>query len=476
MSASEVTDGTIQKTADLSPPPHSIAVLPFVNVSGDKEQEYFSEGLTDEVLNSLADINGLQVAGRASSFYFKGKDVDLGTIAHKLNVAAVLEGSVRRSAGTIRVNAQLTNATTGFQMWSKSYDRPLGDVLKLQTDIATAVASALKVTLLGDEAAKIELGGTHIAGAFDAFLRGSKEHVSGQDAASYQTEIAAYTEAIRLDPNYALAFAARSRAHSGFAAEFATGPAIRENFDKAQADAREAIKLAPEMAEAHLALAQYWDAASLDFTHASEEYQRAMVLSPGNAKVLGLGGRFSVYMGHFDMGLAAVRRAATLDPLNPLSHSHLGQALLFARRYQEAVVALGDVISLEAEHTPAYGFRGLAYYGLGDFQSARASCEARPDYWVSQWCLAVIFDKLGRHADAESALKKFQDALGDASAYQYATIYAQWGDTSKALEWLETAKRLGDSGLTFLKTDPLLDPLRHEPRFQAIERELKFPS
>jgi len=157
-----------------SPPPHSIAVLPFVNMSGDPSQEYFSDGLTEELLNSLSRIDGLQVAARTSSFSFQGEHPDIATVAHKLNVASVLEGSVRRSGRTIRVTAQLDNATTGFHLWSETYDRDLGDVLKLQTEIATAVASALKVTLFGDEAAKIEVGGTHNPAALDAYLRATK--------------------------------------------------------------------------------------------------------------------------------------------------------------------------------------------------------------------------------------------------------------------------------------------------------------
>ncbi|HEY6483110.1 MAG TPA: TIR domain-containing protein, partial [Steroidobacteraceae bacterium] len=189
--------------AAFNPPPHSIAVLPFVNLSGDKEQEYFSDGLTEELLNSLAEINGLQVAARTSAFSFKGKDNDIGTIARKLNVGAVLEGSVRRSAHTLRITAQLINAVTGFHLWSKSYDRDLGDVLKLQTEIATAVASALKVTLLGDVAARVELGGTHNPAAFDAYLRGAKAASSRRDTKDIPAAIAAYTEAIRLDPHYA---------------------------------------------------------------------------------------------------------------------------------------------------------------------------------------------------------------------------------------------------------------------------------
>ena len=181
-------------------------------------------------------------------------------------------------------------------------------------------------------------------------------------------------------------------------------------------------------------------------------------------------------MGHFDAGLAAARRAVVLDPLARQSHGALGQALSAARRYEEAVAAFAEVISLAPDFKSAYAQRGLAYYALGDLKSARASCETKPDYWGNQQCLAVIYDKLGRHADAEAVLAKLKAENGDDTAYQYATIYAQWGNRAKALEWLETALRLRDPGLVELKTEPLLDPLRKEPRFQAIERELKFPT
>jgi tetratricopeptide (TPR) repeat protein len=184
----------------------------------------------------------------------------------------------------------------------------------------------------------------------------------------------------------------------------------------------------------------------------------------------------AAYMGQFDAALAAARRAVVLDPLARQSHTALGRALYTARRYEEAVAAFAEVISLDPDFKATYADRGLAYYGLGDLQSARASCETKPDDWASQQCLAVIYDKLGRHADAESELAKMKAALGDTAAYQFAAIYAQWGNRAKALEWLETALRLRDPGLELLKTDPLLDPLHKEPRFQAIERELKFPT
>ena len=462
--------------AAFAPPPHSVAVLPFVNLSGDKEQEYFSDGLTEEMLNSLSEVNELQVAARTSSFYFKGKDVDLGTVAHKLNVGAVLEGSVRRSEHTVRITAHLVNAVTGFHLWSKTYDRDLGDVLKLQTEIATAVASALKVTLLRDVAAKVELGGTRNPAAFDAYLRGAKAVSSLRDTKDLPAAIAAYTEAIRLDPHYALGFAARSLAFSRLAGEAETAAAVREGFDKAQADARQALTLAPDLAQAHLASASVSENGTLDFTQASEAYERALALAPGNAEVLRYSGQFAAYIGHIDTGLAAARRAVVLDPLARESHSVLGRSLYAARRYEAAVAAFAEVISLEPDYKATYAERGLAYYGLGDLERARASCETKPDSWQSQQCLAVIYDKLGRHADAEAELAKLKAAQGDASAYQYATIYAQRGNRATALEWLETALRLRDPGLIYVKTDPLIDPLRKEPRFQAVMRQLKFPS
>jgi TolB-like protein len=477
VSKSSVSSPTVAASASpaaFSPPPHSVAVLPFANMSGDKEQEYFSEGLTEEILNSLTEVGSLQVAARTSSFSFKGTTTDIGTIARKLNVGAVLEGSIRRSGNTVRVTTQLIDAVTGFHLWSHTYDRDVGDVLKLETEIANAVATALKVTLLGDVSTKIELGGTRNPAALDAYLRGNQAvDRMGDEDKELHHGIAAYTEAIRLDPNYALAFASRSLAYTLYGGEFATGTAIGQVFDKALADARQAIALAPELAEGHMALARILED-RLEFARASEAYERARVLAPGNARVLRLSGVFSIYMGHTDAGLAALRHAVVLDPLNPHSHNALSVGLLFSRRYQQAVAAATDAISLDSDFQEAYGFRGLAAYGLGDLERARASCEAKPENVISQQCLAVTYGKLGRHVDAESSLAKYKASMGDAGAYQYATIYAQWGNVPKALEWLSTAVRLRDPGLDYLKTDPLMDPLRQEPRFQAVMRELKF--
>ena len=274
------------KSVAFAPPPHSVAVLPFANLSGDQEQEYFSDGLTEELLNSLSQINDLQVAARTSAFSFKGKDIDIDTIAHKLNVAAVLEGSVRRSEHTMRVTAQLINAVTGFHLWSKTYDRDIGDVLKLQTEIATAVAGALKVTLFGDIAQKIEIGGTRNPAAFDAYLRATKTYWETLGEKETQTAIDGYSEAIRLDPDYALAYAARSLALVTFAQLYATSAAATaSDLDKALTDAHRAIALAPNLTEGHLALAGVYEDL-LEFARANEEYARALTLGPGSARAL----------------------------------------------------------------------------------------------------------------------------------------------------------------------------------------------
>jgi len=429
-----------------APPPHSVAVLPFTNLSGDPKQEYFSDGVSEELINALSQIDALKVIARTSSFSFKGKNTDIGTIARKLNVAAVLEGSVRRSGNKVRITAQLVNAVNGFHLWSRDYDRDLNDlreVLALRKEIANAVASALKVILVGDVAAKIELGGTHEPAAFDAYLRGSQAYRRHHEEKDLDAAITSYTEAIRLDPSYAKAFAARALALNELAGWWITGgqAAVNRVFGKVQADAHKAIELAPELGEGHLALADAL-ASTLDFKRASEEYERALALAPGSAQVLQDYGLFTALMGRTDAGIAAARRAVWLDPLNRNSHD------LLARVFDAA----------------------------GQYQGAREICEQKPERWDSLMCLEISYEKLGRHADAEAELAKFK-AINPKKDdwYEYAEIYAQWGDIAKALNCLQAALRIRHVALDYLKTDALFDPLRKEPRFQAIQRELKFP-
>jgi serine/threonine-protein kinase len=453
-----------------------VAVLPFTNLSGDPKQEYFSDGLTEELIVALSQLDAVKVIARTSSFSFKAKPTDIGTIARKLNVAAVLEGSVRRSGNKVRITAQLINAANGFHLWSRDYDRDLNDVLALQTDIATAVAHELQGKLLGDEAARIESGGTRTPAAFDAYLRGAKAFSTRVDAKDCQAAIAAYTEAIRLDPGYAKAFAARALALNELAGWWITTgqAAVQEAYSKVQADAHRAIELAPELGEGHLALADVL-AAMLDFKRASEEYERALALAPGSAQVLEDYGLFAALMGRADAGIAAARRAVLLDPLNRNSHGVLARVFDAVGRYQDEIAAFRDGKTLDPDYAPLDEWS--PYYMLGNYQGARELCERKPERWDSLMCLAISYEKLGRHADAEAELAKFK-AINPKQDdwYQYAEIYAQWGDIDKALSSLDAALRVRHVALDYLKTDALFDPLRKEPRFQAIERELRFPN
>jgi TolB-like protein/Flp pilus assembly protein TadD len=474
LAGSKSSGGSLGATSapGFNPPAHSVAVLPFVNMSGDKEQDYFSDGLTEELLNSLAQIRDLQVAARTSSFSFK-EHTDIGTVARQLNVAAVLEGSVRRSAHTVRVTAQLINAATGFHMWSKTYDRDLGDVLRLQTEIATAVAEALKVTLLGDVAARIQLGGTRNPAAFDAYLRASKGFQDYAKAAELQAAIESYSEAILQDPSYALALAGRSVALASYARNYATGAIVHDDRAKSQADAQAAIDLTPELAEAHVALATVLRD-SLEFTGADQEFQRAVELAPGNAQVLGDYGTFNVEMGRTEPGLAAIRHALVLDPLSPEAHSTLGFALVEAHRYPEAIKVLTEARTRVAAPGFINAWLAYAYYGSGEYEKARVACEAG-DETNKAICLPLVYQKLGMNAEAEQALAAFRAKFADDAAVFYAMIYAQRGDKPQALHWLEVAMQRRDAYLIKVKINAFLDPIRGAPRFQAIERELKFP-
>ncbi|MBV8145228.1 MAG: TIR domain-containing protein, partial [Gammaproteobacteria bacterium] len=358
-----------------SPPPHSIAVLPFVNMSGDKEQEYFSDGLSEELLNDLARINELQVAARTSAFSFKGKDTDISAIARKLNVGAVLEGSVRRSAHRVRVTAQLINAITGYHLWSETYDRDLGDTLSLQTEIASAVASALRVKLLGDAISEMKVGGTRNPAAYDAYLRATSAYWRVSSASDNEAVRAGYQQAVRLDPNFALAYAGWSLALGAYGELFAHGAAAVDFLRQSRAQALQAVALAPELGEGHLALAVVYGR-SLDFSDASDEFQRAVALAPSNARVLRDYGQFAVRMGRTDAGIAATRRAAVLDPLNAESYAFVRGALRSARRYDEALAAYQDGLSLRPKDDPLWAAYGLLiYYALGDFEKMRKVCE-----------------------------------------------------------------------------------------------------
>ena len=467
-----------------SPPAHSVAVLPFVNMSGDPKEDYFSDGLSEELLNSLAAVRELEVAARTSAFSFKGKQVDVGEIARKLNVGAVLEGSVRKEGEHVRITAQLINGVTGFHLWSKTYDRDMKGVLKLETEVATEVSAALKATLLAGADAPLDSGGTDHPQAFDAYLRAerliSQAEVSGavtDYVAAQSAAIKEFSQAIRLDPRFANAYV--SEAYSLIEVQRLTADTAvtgRKAADDALVAARQGIVLAPRLGRAHAALAEVLARSFYDFSAAAAEYERALELSPGDARVLTHAALFLGQMGRFEQALPHAQRAAALDPLNADTQFYLADFFDTGHRYQESIQAIDRAMLIDPQGVFGNANKGIEYLKAGNADAALRLCTLPPLEENHQFCLALVYGRLHRPSEAQAAVATLLKAAGSAFAYQYAAIYAQWGDRSKALEWLETAYRLRDAGLVYLKTDALMDPLRQEPRFQAIYSQLKFPS
>ena len=462
-----------------TPPPHSVAVLPFSNLSGDPKQEYFSDGVSEELINALSHVEALQVSARTSSFSFKGKNVDAATIARKLNVAAILEGSLRRSGDTVRVTAELINTVNGYHVWSQSYDRNLKDILALQTDIATTVAQEMQVRLLGDEATRIEVGGTHNSEAYDAYLRGMQIELTVQDAASARRALAAFDQAVALDPDFAAAHTHRARALR-YLANFSSDPnVIHDLYAAARQAAERAVALAPDSADAHMALG--WHVlvnGYLDFAAAAPEIDRAMALAPGSASVLDSYAGFQGIVGHRDLSLAAMRHAIRLDPQNPRYRDHILHALIMARRFEEVLAAAQDAKALHAEGHYAGILSSQSYLALGRPELAAQTCEspATPlDEDDRHFCLALAYHAMGRIKQATAELEALKALQGDLDAALYAAIYAQWGDPAAALASLATAERVNRASLATVKVDWMFDPIRDQPQFQALLQRLKFP-
>ena len=469
--------------SNFAPPPHSVAVLPFANMSGDPSEDYFSDGLAEELIDTLSTIDAIHVAARVSAFSFKGSQATIADIAGKLNVGAVLEGSVRRDASRVRIAAQLIDARTGFTLWSRSYDRDRaqGDILHVQADIAGAVATALKVKLLGADSEKLTRGGTHNPRAFDAYLLAMANNSPVADEARARQSYADFTAAIALDPDYAAAYAGRA-AIGNVLASLAGGQAggppdgavKRKLLDSAMADADRAIALEPELADAHWARALLLRSA-LDFTGAAAEMTRARELAPGNAVIESIFGYCENTAGHTDIGVAALRHAVALDPLRASVYRNLASALTYARRYDEALDAFHHYAQLNPHPSHAAQIiLGMIYLAKGDAAAAEPIFAGNDGFYDNAY-LAIAYHALGRQPEAALHLARAQQQDGDTGAYNYATVYAQWGQPAEALHWLKTAMLLRDPGLAELRTDPFLDPVRAMPQFQDLERQLQFP-
>ena len=457
--------------AEFSPPPHSVAVLAFTNMSGDPKDEYFSDGLSEELLNTLVRIDKLQVAARTSSFSFKGTAVDIPTVGRKLNVGAVLEGSVRKAGERMRITAQLINTVTGFDMWSQTFDRDIKDVLALQSEIATDVASALRVVLLAGEIE--QLTDNNNPKALDAYLRG--RHEARGTEGQLRAAVALFDEAIRHDPNYALAHGYRAMGLSDLSNYWAgtRSDEKRQLAAQARASAEKAVKLAPTSGQVYVLLANVLATIDVDIAAVESAIRRGLAVEPGNYELQREYSRLAVTLEKPD-AIAAARRAVTLNPLDASTYSTLGIVLWYSRRYDDAREAFDTSLRLHDSNTTR-AWRGLLEIAVKSPAAAIPFCEIQEARWDAEVCLAIAYFQVGRKPEAMDVFKRLLAENEDSLAYQYAEIYAQWGQKATALKWLETALRVQDPGLQDMKVDPLLDPIRDEPRFNDVVERLNFP-
>jgi len=449
----------------------SIAVLPFVDMSPEKNQEYFSDGLAEELLNDLAKIQGLRVVARTSSFQFKGKTEDLRTVGEKLNASAILEGSVRKEGKKVRITAQLIKAADGFHLWSETYDRELNDIFAVQEDIARAVAGSLKVTLLGATAAPSAQGKN--ADAYNAYLQGRYFFVR-RSKENLEKAVGYYDQAIKLDSGYAPAWAGLAEVRS---AQAGLGYLpVEEGYRKAREAVERGLALDPNLAEAHAAMGRIKTVYDWDWAGADASYQRALALEPGNATVVQGAARLAATLGRFDEAIALDHGAAELDPLSASSYHNLGLYAYFAGRLEEAIAAFKKALELNPEFPITHEFLGRVYLAQAHPQEALAEIEREPDSLWHLQGLALAYYALGRKKESDAALAELVAKYHADSAFQIAEVYAFRGEADRAFEWLEHAYAQRDGGLTQIKGDPLLKSLERDPRYAAFLKKMKLPA
>ena len=444
---------------------NSVAVLPFANLSAEKEQIYFSDGLSEEIRSALARNPALKVAAPTSANTFRDQEADAKAIGSKLGVAFLLEGSVRRAGDIVRIAAELVDTKTGFSKWSQSFDRQLTDVFAVQSEIARIVAEALAVRVA---IAKPGVGGTTNVVAYDAFLKGRALFNADGGEESDRAALAQFDAAIAADSNYADAYAARSRSLATIANQYAKADELRPLNQDVLATAQKAVKIAPNLASAQLALGQAYFTGHLDIPNARGAFQRAGELGAGDADILVLYAFFIACSESTDKAIEAVKRAIDLDRLNPRAFRSGGLIHYLARRYTEAIPLSRQALQLNPKIRNSNGHIGNCLFMTGRAAEARTAFQDEPSPLLRLPGLAITERKLGNEPSAQDALMQLDKELGDSALYQQAQILAQWGATDDAFTALDRARAVRDSGLLLARVDPLLDPLRDDPRFGLL--------
>jgi len=447
----------------------SIAVLPLVNTSGDASNEYFSDGLSEELIAVLAKIPELKVIGRSSSFFFKGKPSDSAAIGQKLGVANLVEGSVRKQGDRVRIVAELISAADGRSLWTETYDRELKDVFAVQAEIAKSVAEQMKVKLLG-ETVRSDAASSQNPAAHNAVLQ-SDFYFQQQTAESIQKAISFAQEAVRLDPNYALAYAKLSQAWRQYGASFAIANAEKA-YEEARLAAEKAASLAPDLVEVRKAIGWISMTPALDFRVAEKEFRRALELSPGDASAKNALSYSLMAQGRLAEAEQTGREALSLDPLVTTLWYNLGRLAVAAGRYQDAEESIRK--GLEIQPGAARFHMYLAMLDILQKNSTAALQEAQlePDPFWREYVLTLVKQTQPDRSAADTAVRNFSSKYASNGAYQIAVIYALRKEPDEMFRWLDTAYAAHDSGLTQLVITPFLSEYRDDPRFVALCQKL----
>lgn len=457
----------------------SIAVLPFANLSADKEQEYFCDGMAEEIINALTHLEGLRVVARTSAFVFKGKHQDVREVGKKLSVGTILEGSVRRAGNRVRITAQLINVADGYHIWSEKFDRDLADVFAIQDEISLSIADNLKVRLLGHDKDKMLKRYTHNLEAYDLYLKG-RYHWNRRTPESLKKAVVHFEQVIEKDPEYALAYAGLADSYS-MLPQVGVIPA-KEAFPKAKVLASKALEIDETLAEAHTSLAFVLWSYDWDWIGMEREFRRAIELNPNYATAHQWFAMALLNLGRTSETVQEIERALELDPLSPIINTSAGFMYMFAGQEEKAEEHAKKTLDID----PAFGFAHIVLAYLSERHqrydeaveghlkgdsfagtlSQKEIAELRAAYASSGW-IGYLRKRLH--------MKQSKAEQGDVQCYDIAWLYARLDDAEKAIEWLRRAYQDRDPGLASLLTDDAFDKLRSDPRFIEIMRKMRFP-
>ena len=443
----------------------SIAVLPFVNMSSDKEQEYFADGISEELLNLLAQVPELRVIARTSSFSFKGKEVDIAEIARKLNVANVLEGSVRRSGEKVRITAQLVRASDSSNLWSETYERPLDNIFAVQDEIAAAVLEQLKLELLG-AAPKTKASDPK---AYTLFLQARHWGRQGTPE-GLERSIALYERALSIDANDAAAWKGLANDYLNQASH-SLRP-IDEGYRLARNALEKALAIDSDYAPAHGALG--WIAMTYDgdLAAAARSYEHALALEPTNIDIIGNAATLAQFLGRLDTASALDEYANARDPVNAPGHANLGTTYLYAGRLDEALESYRTALSLSPGAGSVQYSIGVALLLKGDPAAALAATQKESNEVFRMIGLPMVWHALGKKAESDAALAELIRVYGKEAAYNVAYVLAYRGEADRAFEWLDKAAAYHDPGLATIVVNPLFANIHQDPRWLPFLRKV----